>query len=297
MEKQVPIESWAVADLAEVDGVHEITADIGYERHMVVNVIYYGRPGAQAGEWVLVDAGLPGSAGAIERTASKRFAKEAPPLAIILTHGHTDHVGGLRDLCDEWNVDVYAHPLEFPYLDGRSPYPPPDPSVSSGMMAKTSPMLGRGPIDVSQWLKPLPENGTVPGMPGWRWIHTPGHTPGHVSLWRDSDRTIIAGDAFVTTAQESIYAVMTQREEMHGPPQYFTTDWVAAKRSVEELARLKPDRVVTGHGRALGGESMRAALDALARDFDSVAVPAKGRYVSEPARADETGVTYVPPET
>ena len=40
-------------------------------------------------------------------------------------------------------------------------------------------------------------------MPGWRWVHTPGHTAGHVSLFRDADRTLIAGDAFVTTKQES----------------------------------------------------------------------------------------------
>ncbi len=296
MEKQIPISSTAVADVAEVEGVHEIAPDLAYQRHMVVNVVYYGIPGAHSGEWVLIDTGMPGSAGEIERAAAKRFAEGARPLSIILTHGHSDHVGALIDLCMNWNIEVYAHPLEFPYLDGRSPYPPPDPSVSSGMMAKTSPMLGRGPIDVSQWLQPLPEDGSVPGMPGWRWLHTPGHTPGHVSLWREEDRTIIAGDAFVTTAQESIYAVMTQREELHGPPQYFTTDWTAAKESVQNLAALEPELAVTGHGRALRGPEMRSALRALATRFDQVAVPSRGRYVSEPARADESGVTFVPPE-
>jgi len=163
-------------------------------------------------------------------------------------------------------------------------------------MAKTSPMLGRGPIDVSRWLKALPLDGSIPGMPDWRWIHTPGHTPGHVSLWRTTDRTLIAGDAFVTTAQESVYSVMTQREELHGPPQYFTTDWPAAKNSVRKLAELNPEIVVTGHGHALRGEKMRAALELLARDFDRVAVPPKGRYVAESARADESGVTYIPPD-
>ena len=69
---------------------------------------------------------------------------------------------------------------------------------------------------------------------------TPGHTPGHVSLWRADDQAVIAGDAFITTSQESVYAVMTQREELHGPPQYFTTDWDAAKLSVQKLADLNP---------------------------------------------------------
>ena len=97
-------------------------------------------------------------------------------------------------------------------------------------------------------------------MPGWRSLHTPGHTPGHVSFWRDADRALIVGDAFITTGQESAYEVAVQEPEMHGPPMYFTTDWEAARRSVEQLAALEPDLVVTGHGRPMQGEAMRQAL-------------------------------------
>lgn len=296
MEKQVPIDSSALADTGNVEGVHEISDDLGYQRLMIVNVIYYGVPGAPSGEWVLIDTGLAGSDGTIEKAARKRFGDNRPPLAIIMTHGHTDHAGGLVALSEKWNVPVYAHPLELAYLDGRASYPPADTSVSSGLMAKTSPILGRGPVDASQWLQPLPDDGSVPGMTGWKWIHAPGHTPGQIALWRESDRTIIAGDAFITTAQESAYAVMTQREEIHGPPQPFTSDWVASKASVEKLAALEPELVVTGHGRALRGQKMRDALHVLARDFDTIAVPKQGRYVAEPARADASGPTYVPPE-
>ncbi len=73
MEKQVPIDSTARADLAEEDGIHEIAADLGYQRQMIVNVIYFGLPEAGPREWVLVDAGLPGSAGTIESAAQSRF--------------------------------------------------------------------------------------------------------------------------------------------------------------------------------------------------------------------------------
>src|SRR4028118_78297 len=118
-------------------------------------------------------------------------------------------------------------------------------------------------------------------MPEWRWIHTPGHTPGHISLWRESDRTIIAGDAFITTNQESAYAVAVQTPEMHGPPKYFTPDWQSARQSVESLAALDPRLVVTGHGRAMEGAEMLAALKLLARDFDRIAVPESGRYVTD----------------
>lgn len=118
-------------------------------------------------------------------------------------------------------------------------------------MARLWRFYPRGPFDASPWLRVLPADGTVPAMPGWRWIHTPGHTPGHVSLWRETDRTLIAGDAFVTTDQESAYAVARQRPELHGPPMYYTQDWTAARLSVERLAALEPELVVTGHGRAM----------------------------------------------
>jgi glyoxylase-like metal-dependent hydrolase (beta-lactamase superfamily II) len=148
-------------------------------------------------------------------------------------------------------------------------------------------------VNVSRWLRTLPADGSVPEMPGWRWLHTPGHTPGHVSLWRDADRTIVAGDAFITTRQESAYAVTVQKPEMHGPPKYFTIDWEASRASVQRLAALEPEIAVTGHGPAMRGAEMRAALHALARDFDRLAVPEKGRYVDEPARAED-GSAYRP---
>ena len=59
-----------------------------------------------------------------------------------------------------------------------------------------------------------------------------------LSFFREADRTLIAGDAFVTTKQESAVAALTQRPEMHGPPTYFTPDWENARRSVERLAAL-----------------------------------------------------------
>jgi glyoxylase-like metal-dependent hydrolase (beta-lactamase superfamily II) len=99
-----------------------------------------------------------------------------------------------------------------------------------------------------------------------------------VSFWRESDRALIAGDAFVTTAQESVYAALTQEAEMHGPPMYFTPDWISARESVRRLAALEPELVVTGHGRAMRGEKMRHALRQLGRDFDDIAVPKHGRY-------------------
>ena len=261
-----------------------VAPDLAYLRVGIVNLYLYGRPGTPSGSWVLIDAGLPGSASWIVRAAEEWIGPWARPAAIVLTHGHFDHVGAVRTLADRWDVPVYAHPLELPYLTGRSAYPPPDPTVGGGAMAALSRFYPRGPIDIGHRVRALPEDGSVPGMPRWRWIHTPGHTPGHVSLFRDQDRTLIAGDAFVTTKQESATAVLTQRPELHGPPAYFTPDWEAARRSVETLAGLEPVRVATGHGPPLEGAQMLADLHELARNFDRLAVPRQGRYVGRPPR-------------
>jgi len=148
-------------------------------------------------------------------------------------------------------------------------------------MALVSKMYPRGPVNIGDAVRPLVA-AAIPELPGWRWIHTPGHTTGHVSLFREGDRLLIAGDAFVTTKQESFLAVATQRPELHGPPAYFTTDWDAAEASVERLAALRPATVATGHGLPLAGPHVAEALSELARDFDRVARPEHGRYVAEP---------------
>ncbi len=279
MSRQIPLDPQNVAEEGHSsDGVREIAPDLAYRRLGLVNAVFYGAPG-QPG-WVLVDAGVAGTRDLILRAAEERFGADVPPAAIVLTHGHFDHVGALEDLAARWEVPVIAHPLEHPYLDGRSSYPPPDPGVG-GAMARLSPLYPRGPVDVASHLQALPSDGSVPAMPGWRWIHTPGHCPGHVSLWREADRALVAGDAVITTDQESAYAVARQTPRMHGPPQYFTSDWEAAARSAAALADLEPDLLITGHGPAMRGAEMRGALTELARDFDRVAVP-RGREGAGP---------------
>jgi len=295
MTQQVPVGGNARADAGEgEDGSHEIASDLAYCRTIIANVVFYGVPQAGDRDWVLIDAGVIGGKSIIRRVAEARFGAGARPSAIVMTHGHFDHVGALEDLAGEWHVPVYAHLAEHPYLNGHAAYPPGDPSVGGGLMASLSALYPTRPVDVSGRLRALPEDGSVPGMPGWRWIFTPGHSPGHISLWRQSDRALIAGDAFVTTAAESVYATAVQAPELHGPPRYFTIDWGKSRSSVEALAALDPQVVVTGHGRAMRGAEMTQALHRLAADFTRLAVPEQGRYVDHPARAED-GTAYLKP--
>ena len=159
-------------------------------------------------------------------------------------------------------------------------------------MTLTAPLFPRGPVDVGSRLHTLPADGSVPHMPGWQWLHTPGHAVGHVSLWREADRALLSADAVITVAQESAYAVMTDEAEMHGPPAYFAQDWPSAKASVAKLAGLEPELLVPGHGRAVAGPAMRDALHTLAATFDQVALPEHARYAEHPARAED-GTAYV----
>jgi len=105
---------------------------------------------------------------------------------------------------------------------------------------------------------------------------------------------MVVGDAFVTTRPESAYATAVQSPELHGPPRYFTINWDDARHSVETLAGLEPELVITGHGLAKKGPEMRRALHRLARDFDAIAVPESGHYVGAPASA-ENGDAYRAP--
>ena len=248
-------------------------------------------PGVPEDGWVLVDTGLRGiGAAAIARVAAQRYGIGTPPRAIVLTHGHFDHAGSAAALAAVWNIPVYAHQLELPYLTGRSDYPPADPTVG-GALATMSRVFPTGGPDVGTRVQPLPAGGTVPFLAGWQAIHTPGHTAGHISLWRESDGVVLAGDALATMNQESWTATVTMPRELRWPPAPLTSDWDAARASVRALAELRPQTLAAGHGLPISGADVADALQGFAAHFSR---PAHGRYVDTPARTDERGVIDLP---
>src|SRR5699024_9304182 len=183
------------------------------------------------------------------------------------------HVGGIVDLIEKWRVPVYVHELEIPYVTGQKRYPEPDGTVEGGLVAKMSPLFTKEPVNLGDHVKVLPSDGSVPHLPEWRWVHTPGHSPGHISLFREEDRALIAGDAFITVRQDSLYRVLMQTPEVNGPPRYLTTDWNKAEDSVEKLMTLKPAIAITGHGQPMSGDELSGGLKALESDFAQVAIP------------------------
>lgn len=240
--------------------------------------------------WVLVDTGLPLNGWRIKAYAETLYGANAKPAAIILTHGHFDHAGSVKDLAEDWDVPVYAHPLEMPYLTGKSDYPPQDPSIG-GAISQMSRVFPHGGIDLVSRVKEINQDGTIAELPGWNFVHTPGHTAGHVSLFRESDRTLLAGDALTTMNLDSWASQITEKPEICRPPAPFTTDWDAARESVEKLAALEPNIIAAGHGQPIT-ENAAARLKEFADNFQK---PSHGRYVNQPAIADASGVVFVPP--
>ena len=216
--------------------------------------------------WTLIDAGLPYSATLIRKWAERHFS--APPLAIVLTHGHFDHVSAAGDLADHWNVPIYAHQLEAPYLTGEKEYPPPNTGAGGGMMSLLSPLYPRGPVNLASRLRLIDSEEEGKVLPNWQIVHTPGHTPGHISLFRGSDSTLIVGDAFCTTKPESFFdAAIAQPPELHGPPAYFTSNWNDAALSIRRLALLRPRILAPGHGRPLAGAEIEQKFSTFAINF------------------------------
>ncbi len=268
--------------------VREIASGVYYLPLTIANVYFV----EDAGAWVLIDAGLPGDARKILQAAEWLYGAESRPSAIVLTHGHPDHAGGALELANHWDVPILAHPLEMPYLTGRSEYPALDPTVG-GFMGLLNRVFTPGAINLGDRVRALEPNEAIPGLTGWRLLHTPGHAPGHVSLFRRKDGTLLAGDAVATMNLDSLAASVAKVKRVCGPPSTATYDWDAAAESVRRLADLQPLTIACGHGTPMSSGEAVMQLAELAVDFPR---PRQGRYVKTPAVCDETGVVSLPPK-
>lgn len=267
--------------------ISRIAPDLGWLPISFVNVYFVGRPG---GPWVLVDTGLPGYSREIIGAAEARFGTGGRPEAIILTHGHFDHAGSALRLAEHWDVPVYAHRFEMPYLTGQSPYPPPDPTIG-GAIAFLSRFMPSRAMDFGDRIQELQPN-ELPAMPDWEWLATPGHAPGHISLFRSSDRVLLAGDAFATMNMDSWMGLITGRRALARANSSFNIDWEATRSSVKKLANLRPKLVACGHGVPVASSDLSGRLHAFANGFRP---PRRGRYVDTAASTNENGISSLPP--
>jgi glyoxylase-like metal-dependent hydrolase (beta-lactamase superfamily II) len=242
---------------------------------------------------VLVDTGMSMHAATIREAFEHRFG--GPAKAIVLTHGHQDHSGAARELAQQWGVRVYVHPLERPYLVGKSRYPAPDPTVG-GPLALISRFTPWPMTNLTGVLETLEEGGVVPFAPGWEWLAAPGHSPGQIVLWNAEKRVLLAGDSLATADFDTFPGMAKSLLLKHSHPYPagapFICNWARARLTAERLAELEPTAVGAGHGEPLIGNHVPQELRNFASHFR---VPSRGRYVKQPAETDESGVTSVPP--
>jgi hydroxyacylglutathione hydrolase len=178
---------------------------------------------------VLIDAGRRQDRDRIVRQIDGR-----PISMLALTHAHPDHQGAAHAVCGARGIPLACHADDVEVMEGRRP------------------MGGASPISrivVRRWGGPPHEVNRIlhdgDELAGFRVIHAPGHSPGEVIFFRESDRVAICGDV----VRNLSYA--TLRPRILAPPDAFNYDSAQNRESIRKLAGLEPAIILPGHGGAI----------------------------------------------
>jgi hydroxyacylglutathione hydrolase len=181
-------------------------------------------------EDVLVDAGARHQARSILRQLrGHQLAAHA------LTHAHGDHQGSSHAVCEAFGIPLWCGTADVEATESGRVYDAMPDQRSPWVRIYRRIFPGPG-HPVARELKEGDE------VAGFRVLETPGHSAGHVSFWRESDRTLICGDVFTNMD------VVTTIPGLHEPKPYFTPDPVVNRASMRRLAALEPALVCFGHG-------------------------------------------------
>ncbi|MEN0046937.1 MAG: MBL fold metallo-hydrolase [Bacteroidota bacterium] len=184
-------------------------------------------------EGTLVDAGIRNSYKKLRKIVSAN-----PIHTHVLTHAHADHQGSSQAICDEFSVPLICHEKEVPRAEtglATQDYPS-SKSIISRLQQKY--WAGKG----HKVEKIVKENERIGNFSV---IETPGHSSGHISLFREKDGVLIIGDAAVNMN------LLTTVEGLHLPPAMFTSDQELNIQSLQKLADLNPKIICFGHGSVL----------------------------------------------
>lgn len=220
--------------------VFEISSGIHRLGDEIVNVYVL----EEAGAVTIVDAGVPAYWRLVPRALTALGRSLEDVRAILLTHGHSDHIGFAERARRECGWRVLVHQMDAALARGEVPNP-----AKGGGSMNIRPLLGfllwsarRGALRQMHLgeVSTFGDGATldVPGSP--RVVHVPGHTPGSAALYPEGRRTLIVGDALAT------YAVTTGERGPRIAP--FTADAHEALGSLRRLESLDANDVLPGHG-------------------------------------------------
>ena len=175
---------------------------------------------------VLIDAGTQ-----FDRRRILRQLEGRTVSAHALTHAHPDHFGSSHAVCETLGIPLWCGEGDAHVVQGARPEP------AEGRVAR---LLVRMPLPEPHAVERRLEEGDE--VAGFRVLDTPGHSPGHVSYWRESDRTLLCGDVYFNLS------MLTLRPGLHEPPRLLTHDPERNRESIRRLAALRPALVLFGHG-------------------------------------------------
>ena len=179
---------------------------------------------------ILIDAGTR-----FDRRRILRQLKGREVTAHALTHGHPDHQGSSRAVCDKLGIPLWCGAGDADAVEAGRPLD----LTPNNRITRLGARLVAGPAcPVARRLVEGDEVG------GFRVVDSPGHSPGHVCFWRESDRILILGDVLAHMN------FVTWQAMLHEPPALFTPDPALNRRSARRLVELglEPSLVCFGHG-------------------------------------------------
>ena len=151
---------------------------------------------------------------------------------LALTHVHADHQGCADAVCEAHGIPLACHPDDVAAMEGRRPI-----AATNGLQARLYARLWAGP---PRKVDRLLEEGDE--VAGFRVVHAPGHSPGELIFFRESDRVAICGDVIRNITYLSL------RTRLAAPPDNLTPDPAENRRSIRKLAQLEPSVILPGHG-------------------------------------------------
>jgi hydroxyacylglutathione hydrolase len=180
---------------------------------------------------ILVDAGIRSSAPRLEKALEHHKLR-----AHALTHVHSDHQGASHVICQTKKIPLWVHETESSIME-------------SGLIQHNAPNNIITQLQRRYWAgQGHPVTRTLSAhddLNGFEVLETPGHAQGHISLWRETDKTLIIGDVLTNMN------VLTTQSGLHEPLGIFTLDAVQNREHIHKLAKLEPNLILFGHGKPL----------------------------------------------